>query len=61
MFQFSGFADFRLYGVVPFGYPSVITVICTSTRLFAACHVLRRRRDPRHPPCALIFFLLFLI
>ena len=47
------------YWVVPFGDPRVITAICASTRLFAACHVLRRRRDPRHPPCALLFFLLF--
>ena len=27
---------------------------CSSPRLFAACHVLRRRFVPRHPPCALI-------
>ena len=45
------------FWVVPFGDPGVIAAICASTRLFAACHVLRRRRDPRHPPCALLFFL----
>ncbi len=28
--------------------------ICPSPRLFAACHVLRRLREPRHPPCALL-------
>ena len=27
--------------------------ICSSPRLFAACHVLLRLREPRHPPCAL--------
>ena len=31
------------------------TVTCTSTRLFAACHVLLRLREPRHPPYALSF------
>ena len=45
--------------VTPFGHPSVIAVMCTSAGLFAACRVLLRRRDPRHPPCALLFFLLF--
>ena len=30
------------------------TVACSSTRLFAACHALRRLLLPRHPPCALI-------
>lgn len=33
-------------------------VICTSPRLFAAYHVLRRRLVPRHPPyalCSLIY------
>ena len=28
-------------------------VICTYPKLIAACHVLRRLREPRHPPCAL--------
>ncbi len=27
---------------------------CGSARLFAACHVFRRRMVPGHPPCALI-------
>ena len=27
--------------------------ICPSPALFAACHVLLRLREPRHPPCAL--------
>ena len=29
-------------------------VICTSPELIAACHVLRRLREPRHPPSALL-------
>ena len=31
--------------------------ICLSPRLFAACHVLLRLREPRHPSCALYAFL----
>ena len=31
-------------------------VICTSPRIFAAYRVLHRLREPRHPPCALIYF-----
>ncbi len=27
--------------------------MCSSPKLFAACHVLRRLLMPRHPPCAL--------
>ena len=33
-------------------------VICTFPKLIAAYHVLHRLREPRHPPCALIYFLL---
>ena len=33
-------------------------VICTLPRLIAAYHVLRRLREPRHPPYALSYFLL---
>ena len=33
-------------------------VICTLPRLIAAYHVLHRLREPRHPPCALAYFLL---
>ena len=29
-------------------------VVCTSPYIFAAYHVLRRLREPRHSPCALI-------
>ena len=35
------------------------TVVCTYPRIFAAYRVLRRPQEPRHPPCALIHFLLF--
>ena len=31
--------------------------ICAYPRLIAACHVLHRRREPRHPPYALTYFL----
>ncbi len=31
--------------------------ICASPWLFAAYHVLLRLREPRHPPCALFYFL----
>ena len=33
--------------------------MCPSPRLFAACRVLRRLREPRHPSCALFSFLFF--
>ena len=32
-------------------------VICTSPKLIAAYHVLHRLREPRHPPCALVYLL----
>ena len=31
--------------------------ICQSPRLFAAYHVLHRLPEPRHPPCALMYFI----
>ena len=31
-------------------------LICSFPRLFAACRVLLRLREPRHPPCALGYF-----
>ena len=34
------------------------TVMCTSSQLFAACHVLLRLLMQRHSPCALISFFL---
>ena len=35
-----------------------LMVICTYPKLIAAYHVLHRLREPRHPPCALAYFLL---
>ena len=62
MFQFPGFASaFADAGIASGGLPhSEIRVsmsICLYTRLIAACHVLRRLREPRHPSCALVSFL----
>ena len=37
------------------------TVICTYPELIAAYHVLRRLREPRHPPDALTCFRLLLL
>ena len=35
--------------------------ICQSPQLIAAYHVLHRLPEPRHPPCALMYFILFLM
>ena len=52
-----------VYGLQPQGFPHSdicgSKVICTSPQLFAAYHVLRRLREPRHSPYALICFLIF--
>ena len=40
--------------VAPFGNLRIISAICASPKLFAACHVLHRLSVPRHPPCALL-------
>ena len=44
-------------GIAPSGLPHSdicgSRCICHSPQLFAACHVLLRLREPRHPPCAL--------
>ncbi len=34
-------------------------VICTYPELIAAYHVLHRLCEPRHPPCALSYFLYY--
>ena len=39
--------------IAPFGHPRIITPICGSPWLFAACRVLLRLPVPRHSPCAL--------
>ena len=41
------------YRVVPFGNPRIKGHL----HLPAAYHVLHRLREPRHPPCALTYFL----
>ena len=57
MFQFAGFALFRVTCLQHAGLPHseicASKVICTSAQLIAAYHVLRRYREPRHPPIAL--------
>ena len=63
MFQFRRFPAYAyliqrtLHGYCPCGLPhSEIPGsmdICSSPRLIAACHVLRRLLMPRHSPCAL--------
>ena len=62
MFQFPAFA-FRLSGImflqnIGLSHSEIrgSKVICTYPRLIAAYHVLHRLREPRHPPCALIYF-----
>ena len=52
-YGFSG----RFLGFAQEGFPirksPVITPVCGSPKLIAACHVLHRLSLPRHPPCAL--------
>ena len=62
MFQFAAFAS-RMFldaGIAPGGLPHSDIPgskgICPSPGLFAACHVLHRLREPRHPPCTLSSF-----
>ena len=53
-----------IQGGLPHSDIRASTGICPYTRLFAACHVLLRLREPRHPSCALLllsFYLLKLI
>ena len=64
MFQFSGFPLYDYFfhhtmlwychSVFPHSDICVSLVICTSTQLFAACHVLLRLLMPWHSPYALI-------
>ena len=52
---------YGMTGLQPAGLPHSdipgSTAICASPELFAAYHVLRRLREPRHPPSALAYFL----
>ena len=63
MFQFPAFAptNMLVHGLQPWGFPhsdiSGSIPVCRSPELFAAYHVLHRFRKPRHPPFALILFL----
>ena len=62
MFQFPAFALAKLvYGLQPYGFPHSdipgSIPVCKSPGLFAAYHVLPRFQKPRHPPFALLLFL----
>ena len=50
----------RMTGLRPAGSPHSDTggsqAACASPPIFAACRVLHRLPEPRHPPCALSFF-----
>ena len=66
MFQFRAFPsyDYLIHrtileycsSVLPHSEISGSTLICSSPKLIAACHVLHRLLMPRHSPCALISF-----
>ena len=71
MFQFRRFPSYayfvqrRMTGYCPAGLPHSDIPgsmdICSSPRLFAACHVLLRLLMPRHSPCALISLTLLVL
>ena len=44
---------YKVHGLPHSGIPGSMDV-CSSPRLFAACHALHRRTAPRHPPWTLI-------
>ena len=44
-------------GGLPHSEIRALTGMCPYTRLIAACHVLHRFREPRHPSCALLCFI----
>ena len=64
MFQFRAFPSYTyliqcmIHGYCPCVFPhseiSGSSLICSSPKLIAACHVLHRLLMPRHSPCALI-------
>ena len=62
MFQFPGFAPLIEWyrpvraGGLPHSEIRASRDICSFARLIAACHVLLRLREPRHPSCALLSF-----
>ena len=51
-----GYHAFSMVGC-PIRKSADILDICSSPQLIAACHVLLRLWEPRHSPCALIYFL----
>ena len=63
MFQFRRYPSYDYFihrtileycsSVLPHSDISGSTLICSSPKLFAACHVLHRLLMPRHSPCAL--------
>ena len=61
MFQFPAFASVvrQMTGIRPAGLSHSEICgsqdMCSYPQLIAACHVLRRLREPRHPPYALIY------
>src|SRR5690606_17041656 len=60
MFQFSAFAYYTpilQIGRLPHSETTGSIPICGSPVLIAACRVLLRLWEPRHPPCALVYFL----
>jgi hypothetical protein len=63
MFQFPAFASIIQWIIslqdIGLSHSEIFgsMVICTYPKLIAAYHVLHRLREPRHPPCALAYFL----
>ena len=59
-FSSRGWLSFECYTFSVTGCPirrsGNIMLVCSSSRLIAAYHVLHRLSDPRHPPCALNCF-----
>ena len=59
-FSSGGWLSFEYYIFNIVGWPirksRDIMLVCSSSWLIAAYHVLRRLSDPRHPPCALNCF-----
>ncbi len=62
-FSSAGLPIFRCDWPSPAGLPHSdmcgSNLVCKSPHLFAAYHVLRRLQEPRHPPCALFYFLTY--
>jgi hypothetical protein len=59
-FSSRGWLSFEYYTFSIVGWPirksRDIMLVCSSSWLIAAYHVLHRLSDPRHPPCALSCF-----